>query len=390
MPGSSPSGRIRRGRRPSATACGSCRRSCSRARRGICWRRSARSRGARVPPPGGRLRRVVPRGLRGRDPREAEGAPADVGRAHLRRDAPGRQGRPDRGAVREAALGRDGDRRRRRAALVPRSRRPLGRAERRAARSPIRSGCSRATTRQRRRSTCCAPSPRAASPISRRCTRGTRSSSRAPPRGGATRRSRTRSGARSASCSRSGSTSGASGRSTRSTSGRATRGSCSTTRSRSSARTRSPGEWYDCSAHLLWIGDRTRELDGAHVEFFSGVNNPIGVKLGPTATADEVVALCERLNPDRVPGRLTLDRAPRRRRASRELLPPLLSAVRDAGHPGRLGLRPDARQHVRLGVRPQDAALRRRDGRARGILRRPSRGRAPGPAACTSSSPART
>ena len=65
------------------------------------------------------------------------------------------------------------------------------------------------------------------------------------------------------------------------------------------------GDWYDCSAHMLWIGERTRQLDGAHVEFFSGVHNPIGVKLGPTATPDEVVELCERLNPDRLPGRLT-------------------------------------------------------------------------------------
>ena len=59
------------------------------------------------------------------------------------------------------------------------------------------------------------------------------------------------------------------------------------------------GDWYDCSAHMLWIGERTRQLDGAHVEFFSGVHNPIGVKLGPSATPDEVVELCERLNPGR-------------------------------------------------------------------------------------------
>ncbi len=66
------------------------------------------------------------------------------------------------------------------------------------------------------------------------------------------------------------------------------------------------GEWYDCSAHMLWIGERTRQLDGAHVEFLRGVGNPIGVKLGPTVTTDEVLALCETLNPGRVPGRLTL------------------------------------------------------------------------------------
>ena len=66
------------------------------------------------------------------------------------------------------------------------------------------------------------------------------------------------------------------------------------------------GDWFDCSAHMLWIGERTRDPDGAHVHFLSGVCNPIGVKLGPTSTADEVVALAERLNPDNIPGRLTL------------------------------------------------------------------------------------
>jgi 3-deoxy-7-phosphoheptulonate synthase len=92
------------------------------------------------------------------------------------------------------------------------------------------------------------------------------------------------------------------------------------------------GNWYDCSAHMLWIGERTRQLDGAHVEFLSGVHNPIGVKLGPTTTNDEVLALCERLNPDRVPGRLTLiTRLGVDRVAS--LLPPLVRAVTDAKHP---------------------------------------------------------
>lgn len=66
------------------------------------------------------------------------------------------------------------------------------------------------------------------------------------------------------------------------------------------------GDWYDCSAHFLWVGERTRQLDGAHVEFLSGVKNPIGCKVGPNAAPDEVATLCERLNPDNVPGRLTL------------------------------------------------------------------------------------
>lgn len=92
------------------------------------------------------------------------------------------------------------------------------------------------------------------------------------------------------------------------------------------------GDWYDCSAHLLWIGERTRNIDGAHVNFLAGVKNPIGVKLGPTTTIDEVLALCERLNPDRVPGRLTLTTRLGVDRVT-TLLPPLVRAVTDAGHP---------------------------------------------------------
>jgi 3-deoxy-7-phosphoheptulonate synthase len=92
------------------------------------------------------------------------------------------------------------------------------------------------------------------------------------------------------------------------------------------------GDWYDCSAHMLWIGERTRRPDGAHVEFFAGVHNPLGVKLGPASTADDVTELCERLNPERVPGRLTLIARMGAERV-RELLPPLIRAARDADHP---------------------------------------------------------
>jgi len=91
-------------------------------------------------------------------------------------------------------------------------------------------------------------------------------------------------------------------------------------------------DWYDCSAHLLWIGERTRQLDGAHVEFFSGVHNPIGVKLGPNATPADVVGLAEALNPLRLPGRLTYYARLGAERV-RELLPPLLRAVKEEGHP---------------------------------------------------------
>jgi 3-deoxy-7-phosphoheptulonate synthase len=66
------------------------------------------------------------------------------------------------------------------------------------------------------------------------------------------------------------------------------------------------GEWYDCSAHLLWIGDRTRQPDGAHVEFLRGVKNPIGLKCGPSLEPDALLRLIDVLNPANEPGRLTL------------------------------------------------------------------------------------
>ena len=92
------------------------------------------------------------------------------------------------------------------------------------------------------------------------------------------------------------------------------------------------GEWYDCSAHMLWIGERTHQIDGAHVEFARGIRNPVSVKLGPAAEPDEVLSLCERLNPERIPGRLTLTSrmgVDKVRRA----LPPLVVATERAGHP---------------------------------------------------------
>jgi 3-deoxy-7-phosphoheptulonate synthase len=92
------------------------------------------------------------------------------------------------------------------------------------------------------------------------------------------------------------------------------------------------GDWYDCSAHMLWIGERTRQADGAHVEFFAGVHNPLGIKVGPGATADELLELCERLNPGRVPGRLTfIVRMGAEQLADR--LPPLLRSLAEAEHP---------------------------------------------------------
>ncbi|MGI9600510.1 MAG: class II 3-deoxy-7-phosphoheptulonate synthase [Acidimicrobiales bacterium] len=91
-------------------------------------------------------------------------------------------------------------------------------------------------------------------------------------------------------------------------------------------------QWYDCSAHMLWIGERTRQLDGAHVEFLRGVDNPLGCKIGPSATVDEVVGLCETLNPHQTPGRLTFITR-MGADAIADQLPPLLQGVKDADHP---------------------------------------------------------
>ena len=89
---------------------------------------------------------------------------------------------------------------------------------------------------------------------------------------------------------------------------------------------------YDVSAHFLWIGERTRALDGAHVEFAASIRNPIGVKVGPDATPDGLRALIRRLNPDGEPGRLTLIT---RLGAGeiRSLLPPLIKAVQEEDIP---------------------------------------------------------
>jgi 3-deoxy-7-phosphoheptulonate synthase len=87
---------------------------------------------------------------------------------------------------------------------------------------------------------------------------------------------------------------------------------------------------YDVSAHFLWIGERTRQIDGAHVEFARMIRNPVGVKLGPAATPDDAMALIDRLDPDREPGRLALITRMGARRV-RDVLPPLVEKVTAAG-----------------------------------------------------------
>mgnify|MGYP003951231763 CR=1 FL=1 len=90
------------------------------------------------------------------------------------------------------------------------------------------------------------------------------------------------------------------------------------------------GKYYDCSAHMLWIGDRTRQVDGAHVEFLKGVDNPIGVKCGPTSNPDELMKLIDTLNPENEAGRITLI-ARMAHDKVHEHLPPLVRRVKEEG-----------------------------------------------------------
>jgi 3-deoxy-7-phosphoheptulonate synthase len=90
------------------------------------------------------------------------------------------------------------------------------------------------------------------------------------------------------------------------------------------------GKWYDCSAHMLWIGDRTRDLTEAHVEYFRGIANPIGCKVGPTMQPDELIELIEKLNPDNEEGRLNLIVRMGASKIS-EFFPPLLKKVKESG-----------------------------------------------------------
>lgn len=90
------------------------------------------------------------------------------------------------------------------------------------------------------------------------------------------------------------------------------------------------GDYYACSAHFLWIGDRTRQLDGAHVEFMRGIKNPIGMKVGPSMEVDDLLRIMDVLDPQNEPGRLTLITRMGAGKVS-EKLPGLLRAVKQAG-----------------------------------------------------------
>ena len=118
------------------------------------------------------------------------------------------------------------------------------------------------------------------------------------------------------------------------------------------------GDWYDCSAHMLWIGERTRDLDGAHVEFLRGVGNPIGCKVGPTVEPAELRRPVRGARPRPCPGTADADH-PHRRRHGRGAAAAAAACRRRRRTSGRVGVRPDARQHLQRPERPQDAPLRR-------------------------------
>ena len=91
------------------------------------------------------------------------------------------------------------------------------------------------------------------------------------------------------------------------------------------------GDWYGCSAHFLWIGDRTRQVDGAHVEFLRGLKNPLGMKVGPSQEPEDLLRILDTLNPNNEPGRVTLiSRMGADKVAAR--LPALIRAVERSGH----------------------------------------------------------
>ena len=92
----------------------------------------------------------------------------------------------------------------------------------------------------------------------------------------------------------------------------------------------STGRAYGLSGHFLWIGERTRRLDGAHIDYISRINNPIGVKIGPTTSPDWALEACEKLNPENIPGRLTLISRMGNQKI-RDVLPPIIEKVHAAG-----------------------------------------------------------
>ena len=133
------------------------------------------------------------------------------------------------------------------------------------------------------------------------------------------------------------------------------------------------GDWYGCSAHFLWIGDRTRQLDGAHVEFLRGVKNPLGMKIGPTQEPDDLLRILERAEPGERAGPRHADQPHGPRQGGRA------AAAADPrggarGGQGGVAVRSDARQHDLHGCQAEDAQLRSDPVRGAQLLRHPCGG----------------
>jgi len=90
------------------------------------------------------------------------------------------------------------------------------------------------------------------------------------------------------------------------------------------------GKWYDVSAHMLWVGDRTRQLDGAHIEFVKGIGNPIGIKIGPSTNTAELLKIIDFVNPSNIAGRITLICRMGAKNVSSKL-PPIISSIKNEG-----------------------------------------------------------
>ena len=144
------------------------------------------------------------------------------------------------------------------------------------------------------------------------------------------------------------------------------------------------GEWYDCSAHMLWVGERTRQLDGAHLAFLAGVGNPLGCKIGPDAHARRGRRDLRRARsrPDPRPAHADQPHGRRRRRAS--CCRRCCEAVRDSGHPVVWACDP---MHANTFTAPSGRKTRHFDDVLAEIAgsSTPTRRSAPGPAASTSS-----
>ena len=333
-----------------------------------------------VPAAGRRLRRELRRAFGRQHPRLLPRLPADGGGDDLRRGLADHQGRARRRAIRQAALVTT-TRRSAASRCPPTAATSSTTSSSRPKRArPIRAGRSRPIASRRRRSTCCAPSPPAATPTSKTRIAGCSASSRTARSRSAIRKSPTASPRRSASCARSASTPRPIRNCAPPTSTPRTRRCCSATKQAMTRLDSTSGDYYATSGHMLWIGDRTRQLGGAHVEYCRGIRNPIGLKCGPTIQPDDLHPPDRRARPGAGAGAAVAD-LPLRRRQDRRGAAAADPRGEARGAQGPVGLRPHARQHDQDRDRLQDPADRAHRFGNPFLLRHPPRRRQPTSAA---------